>query len=72
MIADHLSSRAHLLCSLQSEATGEDREPLEEKALGGGQEVVAPIERGFERLLVWWHVAQSAGEQGELLVEALD
>jgi hypothetical protein len=42
---------AHVLGRLQGEAAGEDAQAAEEHALLAGEQVVAPFDRGAQRLL---------------------
>ena len=55
---------------LLGEAAREHAEPSEERLLVGAQEVVAPGERGAQRLLASGQVAPLAREQGQRLIEA--
>ena len=59
------SSDADRLDGVDRPAAGEDREPREERLLGAGEQTVAPVERGAERLLALRQVAGAFGEQLE-------
>ena len=61
---------AHLLGGLQREAAGEDGQAAEEHALLAGEQVVAPLDRGAQRLLARARRAAAAGEDVEAVVQA--
>ena len=63
-------ARDHVHRRLEREASGEHRQSPEDGALALGQELVAPVERGPERLLARQRGPVAAGEQREAVVEA--
>jgi hypothetical protein len=60
---------ADLLGRLEREAAGEDREPTVKDALLGGEQVVAPVDRGPQRLLPGQRRAAACAEQVEALAQ---
>jgi hypothetical protein len=63
---------AHALGGLQRAAAGEDPEAGEGESLVGAEQVVAPLDRGYERLLAGGGVARSGTGQVRLALEALE
>ena len=57
---------------VEGEATGEHRQPIEHRALGVGQQLVGPVDRGLQRLVARHRGAAPAGEHPEPLVEPLE
>src|SRR5688572_6520800 len=58
-------SVAHVLGSVERAAAGEHRETLEERLLGGIEQVVAPGDRSAQCLLPRRSVARTTGEKAE-------
>jgi hypothetical protein len=63
-------ARTDLLRGIEPESATEHREPSEQHALGVGEQVVTPVNRGGKRLVPFDDVASAAGEEPEALVEA--
>ena len=63
--------RAHCLGGVQAERSSKDRQPDEQQAFRVGQQVIAPLDRCFERPLSGNGGAWPAGEKHEPLGEAL-
>ena len=61
---------AHGSCSLQRPAAREHRQALQKGALGSRQQVVAPVDRGAQRLVVRHGGRVALGEQAEALVQS--
>ena len=60
---------AHVLGRLQREAAGEDGQAPEEHALLAGEQVVAPLDRGAQRLLARARGAAAGGEHVEAVAQ---
>ena len=61
---------AHVLGRLQGEAAGEDAQAAEEHALLAGEQLVAPLDRGAQRLLARARRAAAGGEDVEAVAQA--
>ena len=57
---------------LQAERAGEDRQAAQHRSIVRTQEIVAPRDGGFERLVAQWCGSASPDQQVEPVVEALD
>ncbi|HSC24320.1 MAG TPA: hypothetical protein VLG08_11445 [Casimicrobiaceae bacterium] len=62
---------AYLLRGLEREAAGEDRRRAEQRLFGVAQQLVAPVDRGAQRLLARRERARPARQKHESLVESL-
>ena len=67
-----VTGRAHRFHVVQGEPAGEHAAPAQDRALGGGEQVVAPLDRGPERLVARQGGAAAAGEQAEPVVQAVE
>jgi len=63
------SARTHVLRRLEREAAGEDRQAPEEHALLAGEQVVAPLDGGAQRLLARARRAAAGGEDVEAVAQ---
>src|SRR5207247_11200587 len=63
---------AYRLDVFEREAAGEYAKAPEQRAFRLRQEVVAPVDRGLERLVARQRRATSAGEQGEAVAQPLE
>ena len=59
----------HAFCRIECPPTGERRTALQHPTFGLVEQVVAPVQRGLERLLARMRGAAAAGEQAEAIVE---
>ncbi len=67
-----LRPRADRLRRLEGERPREDRQPAERRPLRPGEQGVAPVERGAQRLLAGRRHPAAPGEQAEGVVEAVE
>ena len=59
------------LGGIEREAAREDGQPAQQRPLGLGEEVVAPVDQRAQRLLAAQRGARAAGEQAEAVAEAV-
>jgi hypothetical protein len=61
----HVAGAAHRLDVFQREPAREHAQPRQQRPLGRGQQVVAPLDRGAQRLVARERSPAAAGEQAE-------
>jgi len=72
MMGLEVSAGAERLSGLEGEPAGEDRQSLEQQALGFEQQCIAPVDRCLKRLVARDGGARAAGQQAESVMQPLE